>query len=61
MKLDECFEQGLLRKEKPDKAKVEESVTLANHFLERASGNQDMKYFDIALICAPTTSRIGPT
>lgn len=41
-----------MKREKSSITKAKESLELAKHFLERSEGNLDMKYYDIALICA---------
>ncbi len=55
MNLKECFEKGLLKKTAVDKEKVNNSVELAGHFLERAGGNFKEKYFDVAFLLAYTS------
>jgi uncharacterized protein (UPF0332 family) len=52
MNLEDCFKQGLLKKEQPDTNKAVESINIAKHFLERANGNYEIEYYDVALICA---------
>jgi uncharacterized protein (UPF0332 family) len=49
MSLDECLEKGLIRK--ADSAyRVEGSIKIANHFLERANGSYKIEYFDTAFL-----------
>lgn len=52
MNLKDCFEKGLLRKTKIEKEKIANSIELAKHFLERAKGNFNNNYFDVAFLMA---------
>ena len=47
MSLDDCFKKGLLRKTNIEEGKIENSVSRAEHFLERAKGNFKNGYFDV--------------
>lgn len=55
MSLDDCFKKGLLRKTNIEKEKIENSVSRAEHFLERAKGNFKNDYFDVAFLLAYTS------
>ena len=50
MSLKECFDRGLLRKTNIEEDKVENSLKLAEHFLERAKGNLSKEYYDVAFL-----------
>jgi uncharacterized protein (UPF0332 family) len=48
----ECFEKGLLVKARVSKETVKSTVNLAKHYIERASGNLKIEYFDVAFTLA---------
>lgn len=50
MDVEKCFEEGLLKKDKPDKRKALKSIEMGEYRLERARGLFRMKIFDMALI-----------
>lgn len=52
MNLRECFEKGLLVKGRASEATVESTIRLAKHSIERAEGNFNMEYFDVAFTLA---------
>lgn len=52
MNLSECFEKGLLIKARVSRETVKSVADLAKHYIERASGNFRIGYFDIAFTLA---------
>lgn len=52
MKTEEFISQGLLKKSKATKHEIEGSLTIAQHFRERAEGNLNMEYYDVAFSLA---------
>ncbi len=52
MNIKECLDKGLLRKGPVEKPKIQGSLDLAEHFLERAQGIMTQKYYDIAFTTA---------
>jgi len=52
MKIQDYFREGLLRKARIDREEIKGSLELAERFLERASGNMKIEYFDVAFILA---------
>lgn len=52
MNLQECFENGLLKKERPDRAKALKSIEAAKHKLEVAKATFDADIFEEAVINA---------
>jgi len=49
MSLEECLEKGLIRKGDSTN-RVEGSIKIATHFLERAEGSYKMNYFDTSFL-----------
>lgn len=52
MNLDECFRKGMLKRAKPDRDEINNSLNNSKHFIDRASGNMKQKYFDVAFLMA---------
>ncbi len=52
MNLKECFEKGLLKKERPDKAKAMKSIEAAKHKLNIAKSTFDAKIYEESIINA---------
>lgn len=52
MNVRECFEKGLLVKAQVSGETIESTVNLARHCLERASGNFEIKYYDVTFTLA---------
>jgi len=52
MSIDECFRKGMLKRIKPDKNEINNSLDLSRHFLSRATGSMKQKYFDVAFLMA---------
>src|SRR3989344_1498410 len=52
MSLDECFRKGMLKRVRPDKDEIDNSLGRSKHFIGRASGNMKQKYFDVAFLMA---------
>lgn len=52
MNLSECFKKGLLVKRRVSKETVENTAQLAEHTIERAEGNLNIRYFDVAFALA---------
>lgn len=52
MNLRECFKKGLLVKGRASEATVESTIRLTKHSIERAKGNFNMGYFDVAFTLA---------
>ncbi|MFH2028445.1 MAG: HEPN domain-containing protein [Nanoarchaeota archaeon] len=46
MNVDECFEQGLLKKEAPDTEKAKKSIDIAKHTLSLAKRLLEIKIFE---------------
>lgn len=52
MNVGECFNKGLLIKARVSKETVQNTLNLAKHCLERASGTRKIEYFDVAFTLA---------
>ena len=52
MNLNDCFAQGLLKKEAPDKAKAHQSLIIADDKLAKAEHLHNLQVYDMALINA---------
>ena len=52
MNVDECFDKGLLKRDKPDKDKAIRSIEMAAFKLDKARNLFDKEVFDMALINA---------
>ncbi len=52
MSVDDYFREGLLQKGKVGEEEIKGSLELAERFLERAKGNVEIGYFDVAFILA---------
>ena len=52
MNVRECFKKGLLVRARISKETIESTVNLAEHHIERASGNLKIEYFDVAFTLA---------
>lgn len=52
LSLDECFAQGLLRKDEPDIEKAKRSILVAKHKLENARAVFDAKIYEDAIVDA---------
>jgi len=48
----ECFEKGLLVKARIGRETIKSTLNLARHCLERASGNFEIKYYDVTFTLA---------
>jgi len=49
---DKCFKKGLLRKGIPESERIEASLKLAAHYLERGEGNVKLEYYDVVSLMA---------
>ena len=54
MSVKECFEQGLLKKDKPDIEKARRSIEIAKHKLELARKEIDARIYENAVISVYT-------
>jgi len=50
--LNECFEKGLLVRGRASEETIRSTLQLARHNIERAKGNFNMEYFDVAFTLA---------
>lgn len=48
----DCFEKGLLKRVNAGREQVLACISLADHYVERASGNLKIGYFDVAFLMA---------
>ena len=58
-KVDECFEQGLLKKIKPNLNYAEQSIKQAEHFLDEAQELLETSMKDMAFIALYNASSRG--
>ena len=52
MKSSECFEKGLLKKIPVEKERIVSALNLSDHYAERAGGNLEIEYYDVAFLMA---------
>ena len=52
MNLEQCFVSGTLKRIPVEKERVKSAMELGRHYLERARGNFDFDYFDVAFLMA---------
>ena len=55
MNLQECFDTGLLRKEKPDEKKALNSLETAETYIVKAHHTLKSRDFDLTIFCAYTS------
>jgi uncharacterized protein (UPF0332 family) len=52
MKIDELIKKNFIRKEKVDKEEISGSLETSKRFLERAEGNLEIEFWDVAFLLA---------
>ncbi len=52
MNVKQCFESGMLKRIPIERERVRSAMDLGRHYLERARGNFDIDYFDVAFLMA---------
>ena len=52
MKLGDLLHKCLIKKQAAEKEEIEGSITIAERFLDRAKGNMEMNFYDVAFLMA---------
>lgn len=52
MNIHDCFKEGLLVRTPVSRETIKNTLNLAKHYIERAGGNLEIEYFDIAFTLA---------
>lgn len=55
MKLEECFEEGLLRKTEPSMDKATRSLEISGEYIEKAKDNLKIENYGIVIFCSYTS------
>lgn len=55
MNLRDCFEEGLLKNDKPSMEKALKSLENSERYIQKAKSNIEIKNYDIAIFCSYTS------